>query len=177
MKFFSASFTAIVLFLGTTDAAGSETIGTAGDVLRIAIPAVAAGMTLLKRDTDGAKQLLYSLVAAAAVTEGLKYTVREKSPKGEDHAFPSGHASIAFSGAAFIQKRYGWTAGLPSYLAASFVAYSRVETDEHRVRDVLAGAVIGIASGMIFTSPFENVTAAPIIGPSGRIGILIGGKF
>ena len=75
---------------------------------------------------------------------------------GGDQSFPSGHASISFAGATFLQKRYGWRYGIPAFLAAAFVGYSRVESDEHWTKDVLGGAAIGIASGWIFTSRFRN---------------------
>lgn len=39
-----------------------------------------------------------------------------------------------------MRKRYGWKYGIPAYVAATFVAVSRVESKEHYVQDVLAGA-------------------------------------
>ncbi len=96
------------------------------------------------------------------VTYALKYSIDERRPNGGSQSFPSGHSSISFSAAEFMRKRYGWEYGAPAYAAASFVAYSRVESREHYPRDVVAGAGIGILSSFIFTKPYKgwDVSAA-----------------
>ena len=167
----------IILSLGAGGAfADNDTLETAGDVGLVALPVAAAGMTVLNRDREGTRQLGMALLSTAAVTGGLKLAVREKAPNGDDHAFPSGHTSIAFAGASFLQRRYGWGYGAPAYLAAAFVGYSRVETDHHRFHDVLAGAAIGIVSNVIFTTPYGDVSAAPILG-HGSIGAVFRVSF
>jgi membrane-associated phospholipid phosphatase len=162
----------LVLFLASSAFAGSDGVDAAGDVGRVLIPATAAGIALVRKDCEGAKQLVLSLLAAAAATEGLKLAVREQRPNGGERSFPSGHASISFAGASFLQARYGWTYGAPAYLAAAFVGYTRLETDEHWTKDVVAGAAIGIASGLIFTSRFREkhgqAFLAPVIKKVGR---------
>jgi membrane-associated phospholipid phosphatase len=156
----------LFLFLASSAFAGSDGVDTAGDVGRVLIPAAAAGVTLAKKDWTGGKQLFLSLLAAAAVTEGLKAVVHEKRPDGGDHSFPSGHASISFAGATFLQVRYGWSYGIPAFLAAAFVGYSRVEADEHWTKDVLGGAAIGIASALIFTSRYRKEPGRTYIVPA-----------
>jgi membrane-associated phospholipid phosphatase len=44
---------------------------------------------------------------------------------------------------------------LPSS-AATFVAYSRVESRQHYTHDVVAGAAIGIGSSLAFTRPYRG---------------------
>lgn len=146
----------LVLFLASSAFAGSDAVDTAGDVGRVLIPATAAGISLVRKDYDGTKQLAGSLLAAAVVTAGLKAVVHERRPNGSDRSFPSGHASISFAGATFLQARYGWLYGVPAFLAAAFVGYSRVDIDEHWTKDVVGGAVIGIASALIFTSRYRK---------------------
>ena len=41
-------------------------------------------------------------------------------------------------------------------MLASFTAYSRVEADKHDGWDVFAGAIIGIGSTYIFTTPYQK---------------------
>ena len=89
-------------------------------------------------------------------TLGLKYAIKEERPDGGGHSFPSAHASISFTSAEFIRKRYGWEYGLPAYAAALFVAYSRVEARKHYAHDVIAGAAIGIGSSYLFTREYEG---------------------
>jgi membrane-associated phospholipid phosphatase len=132
-------------------------IEKAGEVVTFLLPATAAGLTVYNKDTEGMIQLGESAALALGVSYALKYTIDETRPNGEDHSFPSNHASIAFASAEFMRKRYGLDYGIPAYLAAAFVAYSRVEADQHYVHDVLAGAAIGILSSYLFTQPYKNL--------------------
>jgi membrane-associated phospholipid phosphatase len=134
----------------------TDSIETAGDILQLVLPATAAGLTLGYRDPQGALEFGASAGVTLGVTYGLKYTVNETRPNGSPHSFPSAHTSISFSAAEFMRKRYGWEYGIPAYAAASFVAFSRVESNEHHPRDVIAGAGIGIASSFIFTKPYKG---------------------
>ncbi len=156
----------LFLFLASSALAGRDEMDAAGDVGRVLIPVAAAGATVGKKDWEGGKQLFLSLLAAAAVTEGLKAVVHERRPNGEDQSFPSGHASISFAGASYLQFRYGWRYGIPAFLAAAFVGYTRVDAEEHWTKDVLGGAAIGIASGWIFTSRFRREPGQAFVFPA-----------
>ena len=72
------------------------------------------------------------------------------------NSFPSAHTSITFQGASFLQRRYGWKNGWPAYLLAGFTGYTRINADKHDVFDVIAGAVIGIGSTYLFTTPYQK---------------------
>ncbi len=123
-----------------------------GDALEYMVPAVAAGISWGRDDMDGFWQLAKAEATTAVMTEGLKASIHSQRPNREDNkSFPSGHASITFTAAHYLNQRYGWEYGVPAYLTSIFVAYSRVHGDEHRWRDVLGGAVLGIASAQFFT--------------------------
>jgi membrane-associated phospholipid phosphatase len=136
--------------------AAEDNIQVAGDVLQVALPATAAGLTLGHRDGQGALQLGKSLAVTLGVTYALKYSIDAKRPNGGGQSFPSAHTSISFSAAEFMRKRYGWEYGVPAHAAASFVAYSRVESRQYNPQDVVAGAGIGILSSYIFTKPYKG---------------------
>ena len=126
--------------------------GSAGDVATVALPLVAAGMSLYRDDAGGFWQLVKSEASTLAITEVLKATVHETRPNGQDRkSFPSRHASVAFSAAQFMQMRGGWAYGIPAYVVATAVAADRVHLREHYTKDVVAGAVVGIASSAYFT--------------------------
>lgn len=110
-----------------------------------------------KKDGKGALQLLESYALSTGVTYALKEAVHERRPDGGKHSFPSGHASSAFTAAEFLRVRYGLKWGVPAYVAAAFVAYSRVEARKHYNHDVLAGAAIGVISSHIFTHPWHGM--------------------
>ena len=91
-----------------------------------------------------------STLITAATTYTLKNTIHDTRPDGTDrHAFPSGHAAIAFSGAHILYKEYKdvspWI-GIGGYAVATAVSCDRVRRNRHRWDDVAAGAAIGILS-------------------------------
>ena len=91
-----------------------------------------------------------STLITAATTYTLKNTIHDTRPDGTDrHAFPSGHAAIAFSGAHVLFKEYKdvspWI-GIGGYAVATAVSCDRVLHNRHRWDDVAAGAAIGILS-------------------------------
>jgi membrane-associated phospholipid phosphatase len=139
---------------------------TLSHVLAIGLPAVAAGISLAQDDDSGLVQLAKSEAFSLAATEVLKLTVHETRPNGrDDKSFPSGHTSVSFAAAQYMQMRGGWEYGVPAYIAATLVGYSRVRADEHYWKDVVAGAALGIASSYYFTDTGKwtklSVIAAP----------------
>ena len=158
--------TLLICFSLSDAASASDGIETAGNILQFVLPAAAAGLAVSNHDEEGLTQFAESGILSIAVTYGLKYTISETRPNGGQHSFPSGHSSLSFTSAEFIRERYGWNYGIPAYLAASFVGYSRVESHEHYTRDVIAGAVIGIGSSCLFTTPNKNINVRAEVGNS-----------
>jgi membrane-associated phospholipid phosphatase len=125
------------------------------------LPATALGLTAFHKDGEGALELSESVAISMAITFGLKYSIHSSRPTGDPHSFPSGHATITFSSAEFMRKRYGWKFGAPAYLLASFVGYSRVRAHEHYFRDVAAGAIVGIGTAYLISSSYHGWQIQP----------------
>ena len=126
--------------------------GSASDAAAVALPLIGASVSLYYDDREGFWQLVKSEAATIAITEVLKVSVRETRPNGQDNrSFPSRHASVAFSAAQFMQIRGGWGYGVPAYIVAAAVGADRVHLREHHAKDVVAGALVGIASSSYFT--------------------------
>ncbi|WP_310597255.1 phosphatase PAP2 family protein [Aeromonas aquatica] len=143
-----------IILCGISGAANATSaFETYGDIGQFAIPAVAAGISWYQGDYDGLEQFGYSLLATTATVEILKNTVDATRPNGGSKSFPSGHTAWAFSGASYLQMRYGWGYGLPAYVAAGAVGWSRVESDNHYWRDVIASAAIATGFSYLFTTP------------------------
>uniref|UniRef100_A0A486XJG7 undecaprenyl-diphosphate phosphatase n=1 Tax=Rheinheimera sp. BAL341 TaxID=1708203 RepID=A0A486XJG7_9GAMM len=158
----------LLALLGLPYNAAANSEDTAANVLRVALPAAAWSMTQYLKDDDGSTQFYYSFATTIASTVVLKAVITKNRPDGSDNdAFPSGHTSMAFQGAAFLQRRYGWEYGAPAYALATYVGYSRVNNDHHNSSDVLAGALIGIAASYYFAEPFYGVQVTPIAGING----------
>ena len=144
-----------------------------GDVLAISIPLSAYAATLYLDDKEGQYQFYRSYGATMLTTLALKYTIREKRPDSPARdSFPSGHTSSAFAGAAFIHRRYGLRYALLPYLGALFTGYSRVHAHRHYTRDVVAGALIGMAAGWYLIDPRKSLNVTPFV-DAGRKGVRV----
>lgn len=137
------------------------------DVLCLVPTATAVVLTFVKKDEKGFKQLALSTLSSVALSYGLEACVRKERPDGDGmHSMPSTHTTIAFSGASFLQRRYGWKWGAPAYALATYVAWGRVHSKRHDVWDVLVGTAIGVGGTYVFTRPFmkgADVTISPSV--------------
>jgi undecaprenyl-diphosphatase len=110
-----------------------------------------------------AVRLMGVLAAESALTNGpVKLVFRRVRPLGDPtrtgalpfglrrpvtSAFPSGHATSAFTAAAYLAKDDPLAPAY--YLLAVAVAFSRVYVRLHHVSDVAFGAVLGMAFGRV----------------------------
>ncbi len=155
--------------LPVTATAGDGARDRQADVLAIGLPIASFALAGWKHDGDGMRAAAKSIGLTAVTTVGLNALIHKNTPNDDaDDAFPSGHSAIAFSSATFLQRRYGWRAGLPAFAAAGTVGWLRVRTDDHDWTDVLGGAALGIAASMLFTQRWsETVAFTPWIAPDG----------
>ncbi|MCL1122940.1 phosphatase PAP2 family protein [Shewanella surugensis] len=139
-------------------------IERSGDIIHLLLPAAAMSATLIYEDNyKGSIQLIESVGVSRLSVEALKYSIDKTRPDGSnDDSFPSGHTADTFATATFIQQRYGWKWAIPAYIGASYVGYSRINSDQHYLEDVLAGAAIGILSAWYFTEPYQGIKITPI---------------
>lgn len=157
-------------------ALAGDGVETSGDVLRVALPAAALALTFRHHDPDGRRQFARAFAVNVATTWALKELVDAERPDGSgDDAFPSGHASTAFQGAAFIHRRYGWKNAWPAYALAAYTGWTRLEADRHDEIDVLAGAALGIAASFLLADQRQEVSVALLDG--GGLGLTIRGRF
>lgn len=129
----------------------------ASGLARDALVAAALGVPAMQGDWRGDLQAAGSMAAAGGATVILKDLVHERRPDGSDkRSFPSGHTSVSFAAATTLERRYGWHAGLPAFLVATFVGVARVDASKHYVHDAIAGAAIGTLSGALLTGPRDD---------------------
>ena len=129
-----------------------------GDIASVAFPLSAFASTFIwKDDKKASLQFIKTMGTSLVVTHSLKRIINKQRPNGDNNlSFPSGHTSAAFTGAAFIERRYGLKAGIPAYLLASYVGWSRVYTRNHDYYDVIGSVIIGIGSAYLFTKPYQT---------------------
>jgi membrane-associated phospholipid phosphatase len=128
-------------------------------------------------------------VLSFSIAEVLKRMVKEERPNQSDNlSFPSGHTTLAFTNASLLFYEFKdsnmWYAS-SGFLFATATGILRIANNKHYTSDVLAGAGIGLASGLIvsYWNPLKsmsfgkkNKTTAfvyPQIGSQIGIGALI----
>ena len=102
--------------------------------------------------------LIRAQVLNAVITRTVKVVVNRTRPSGGGHAFPSGHASAAFTSAGVLQQHFGWKGAVPAYAAAGFIALTRVRDRAHWVSDVVFGAAVGLASARAVARGHQSKT-------------------
>lgn len=152
-------------------------IENSGDAAVIILPISAVATSALLKDKPGVWQFTKSFALNLAVTGAGKVLINKRRPlQGGDHAFPSGHTSVAFQSASYFQRRYGFKYSIPAYVLASFTAYSRYNAARHDGWDILAGAIVGIGSTYFFTTPYED-KQMDLIFSSGKDSYMLGFKY
>lgn len=132
-------------------------IGVSTDVAVIALPVATLAGLIIEKDWVGLKQGALTAATTVSASLILKYAIKEERPdKSNFHSFPSGHTSVAFANAMFLQRRLGWKLGVPAYVVATYVGWGRVFAKKHHWWDVVVGAAIGAGSAIIYTRPFAT---------------------
>lgn len=130
-----------------------------GDALLILLPSSAFTSTFFIDGSEGRSQFHKSFFTNLGITLSVKYGVNKPRPQDNgNYAFPSGHTPT-FQSATFIHRRYG----LPAYLTAAFVGWSRVEVKQHDWVDVFAGASLGVICSYYSTEKYKIIYVTPII--------------
>lgn len=128
-----------------------------GDVLALAMPLSALMSSIIYKDQDhGTLRYIGAYATQSGLTFGLKRLINKERPNGGNYSFPSGHTSSAFSGATFLQRRFGWKVGAPAYVLAAYTGYTRINAKKHDIIDISAGALIGYGTTYLFTRSFHN---------------------
>jgi membrane-associated phospholipid phosphatase len=145
----------------------------------VSAPAI-AGLLLVGQKSDDRRfrSFTYSLAQGYVINQsivlGLKTTVGSQRPNGENSmSFPSGHTAGAFTWATTVSHYYGLKAGIPAYLAATYVGFARLDDRAHRLTDVVAGAAIGYIVGKTVSrraNPGQRLDWNVVVPPGGGVG-------
>lgn len=128
-------------------------------VLQVALP-------LATRDIIGLKQLVLIAFTGTLATHGLKRVLNDvevmgirlgQRPSGthSKHNMPSGHSSLAASGAYFVCRRYGLKFALVVIPVLILTMYARVILDAHTIAAVLTGSLVGVLTTALFTTRYK----------------------
>ena len=99
--------------------------------------------------------VLLAVAAADGIALLLKWIVGSKRPTDDglvaiphSHSFPSGHTATAFAAATVLSALVP-RAAPAFYVLAAAIGYSRLYVGVHWPLDVVAGAVIGVATALL----------------------------
>lgn len=144
----------------------------------LTMTALGGGLILGSLATDDVRfrscafTLSQGLIVAASVSAAFKFAVPRNRPDGSSRfSFPSGHAAGTFALAAVSSHYYGAKAGVPLYVLATLVSFSRVTYGKHFPSDVIAGAAIGYISARAAILGTEHVAPAPSDGSRALPGV------
>lgn len=120
-----------------------------GDVIQYALPWAAISILAFTGDTAAAWAWLYGCAATMLLVTVFKnlfnLTPLGRRPNGGKNSFPSGHTAGATLGAAFILFQFGLLAAIVPIVLAVVTGVSRIVSNNHWPRDVIAGAAIATA--------------------------------
>ena len=126
------------------------------------------GKTFGFKPKNNFKQQTINIIVAnvmmGTVVYATKNITKEERPDQSDNlSFPSGHTATAFTNASLLYYEYKdsnlWYAS-SGFLFATATGVLRIANNKHYTSDVLAGAGIGLASGLIvsYWNPFKSLT-------------------
>lgn len=107
------------------------------------------------------KEMLAVAVATVALSQTIKWTLNRQRPYekypylqpvylADDPSFPSGHTASAFALATSTTLIWPkWYVGVPAFVWAGSVGYSRMHLGLHYPSDVLAGALLGTGTAYL----------------------------
>jgi membrane-associated phospholipid phosphatase len=144
------------------------------DMLQFGLPLSAFVLSYQQEDVSGFGQYAGALSTTVLVTVAAKQLVSKPRPEsgpeaGEEDSWPSGHASMTFSAASYMHRRYGLQWGAPAYLLASYASVSRVRTKHHDWQDVASGAAVGWLASYYWTSAYQQRSELVLVPHDGGV--------
>ncbi len=176
MRYLAVLISILISFSSPVLANSQDDWDTASSIGAYGLAIYSLGAPIVKGDNAGALQAAGSLGGAQLASQALKYSFPETRPDGSDRkSFPSGHTATAFSAAASIYQRQGAKQGIPAFAIAGLVGVARVKAKKHFWYDAVAGAAIGLTSGLIITKKINQNTMLVPFGDSkgGGIGMIM----
>ncbi len=133
----------------------SKTLGNFGDVT-VQLPIMLGLYSYALRQQDEQLHALSGTLFSATTIAGVstvlaKVIFNTDRPSdrwnGGEFGFPSYHTASSFAIAAVLDEYYGSNAGVPAYLLAGAIGWSRLDERDHDLSDVVFGAALGFVIG------------------------------
>ena len=134
----------------------------------VPIAQIYLGKTFGFQPKNNFKQQTINIVVANVIMGTVVFatkniTNQERPDHSDNLSFPSGHTATAFTNATLLYYEYKdsnlWYAS-SGFLFATATGILRIANNKHYTSDVLAGAGIGLTSGLVvsYWNPFKSMT-------------------
>jgi len=159
------------LLIPVSASAASSNLRKAGNLLTIALPVTAFGVTMLHhRDWRGFGEFVISAGLTVGSAYAIRQMVRERRPDGSDfHTLTPPDLALADASADYMWSRYGWRYGVPASLASAVVSYALSDAKKNHWYDTLASGALAFGFNYAIVDRYHerrvHVTAEPT--PSG----------
>lgn len=135
-----------------------------GKAVAYAMPAVAVGVALSKKDYKGVAQLAVVTGLTYGTAYALKQIVKSCRPYAKPctkggpgwDSFPSTTSAIASAPSSFMWNRYGWEYGLPMFVVSKYPSWSMQKARKNKLWDGLATTAISFGWNQIFTTRYQK---------------------
>jgi hypothetical protein len=168
---------------------GSKLIGDIG-VVQYQLPVIFGvyAFTVWHQD-DYEHQMMTSLISAYTIfgvstlaIKGIADTSRPSDTwNGGKYGFPSWHDGSMFAMSAVIDDYEGHWIGVPLYILSGLVGFSRIDTRDHDLSDVIFGGVLGYVIGKSVSGRAlygdSRVHILPYIHPGEGAGVMLDTSF
>jgi len=137
-----------------------------GKAVALAMPAIAVGVALHKRDYKGIAQLAVVTGLTYGTAYALKQIVKSCRPyakiptggcaNGAWDSFPSTTSAIASAPSSYMWGRYGWEWGLPMFVVSKYPSWAMQKSKKNKLFDGLATTAISFGYNQIFTTRYHR---------------------
>ena len=131
-------------FAALPAAAAGKSLRNAGNILVVALPVSAVGVSLLHNgDWRGLSQFAVSAGLTVGAAYALRQAIRVRRPDHSDfNSFSPPDVALADSSAAYLWQRYGWRYGVPAYIGRFVVSYALSDDKKNHWYDTLASSAL-----------------------------------
>lgn len=134
---------------------GSEILSLIGNTeIQVAFLLAMYGWSYYQEDEElleFSRLMSRSMTVAGLSAVAIKLIAQTERPSdswfGGKYGFPSGHTTTSFALAATIEEYYGPQYGIPAYMLAGLIGWSRIDQRDHDLSDVVFGMFLGYAIG------------------------------
>lgn len=139
-------------------AAGSKALRNTGNILLVALPVTAIGVSLAH---DGDWKGIGQFALAAGLTVGSAYALRaavriQRPDHSDFNSFSPPDVALADSSASYLWQRYGWQYGVPAYAARFLVSYALTDADKNHWYDTLASSALSFGFNYALVTRYHD---------------------